>query len=292
MTRKGWILMATLAMVGLLATLGPSSAAADGRIGVSVGASYGHPGYHHYPRYRHPYSRSWYPYWYWGLSVGYPAYPWGVWDPGYPVVVRDARLGAVDVNVKPKKAEVYIDGEYVGTAKQLDGYPSYLWLPAGRYELALYLDGYRSEAREISVRSGVVVDLRVQLAEGIAGSRPEPAPAAVAAPPPARRSPERRADDRTERPAPASPPGARDLRSEPIRLRLDVEPGDASVYLDGRLLGSAEELQGLHAGLLVEAGSHSLEVVRPGYDAEGMEFEAEPGEEIELVVDLEETTPR
>lgn len=293
MTRSAWILLAALATVGSTVSLTPPPATAGGR--VSIGASFGHGGYvHRYP-YRH-YSayRSWHPYWHWGLSVGYPYYGWGSWSGhpvGYRVAVRDARLGAVDLNVKPKKAEVYIDGEYVGTARQFDGYPSYLWLRPGSYELALYREGFRTEAREIQVRTGALIDLRIELARGLAERPAPPAPRPALAPERRSSPAESRVESRPDRPAPAAAPAARpegrDLRAEPSRLHLSLEPLDASVYLDGRLLGSAEELQGLHAGLLVEAGSHLLEVVRPGYQTESLEFDAEPGEEIELVVGLD-----
>ena len=63
-------------------------------------------------------------------------------------------------------------------------------------------------------------------------------------------------DDDTSRP--------RDVRSQPGVLMLHVEPNDASVYLDGRFIGTGEELSRLRSGLIVDVGSHRLEVVRPG----------------------------
>ena len=64
-------------------------------------------------------------------------------------------------------------------------------------------------------------------------------------------------------------------------------PADASVYLDGRLLGSGDELGQLHAGLVVDAGSHMIEVVRPGYATKRLEFAVAAGDEVELEVLLE-----
>ena len=81
---------------------------------------------------------------------------------------------------------------------------------------------------------------------------------------------------------------ALDTRSEPGRLILRVAPSDASVYLDGKFLGTASELSRLHAGLLVDSGKHLLEVVRPGFEALEREFSVDPGEEQELSVDLGE----
>ena len=55
-----------------------------------------------------------------------------------------------------------------------------------------------------------------------------------------------------------TPPASAELdtRAAPGRVRLNVVPADASVYLDGLLLGSGDEIARLHAGLVVEAGSH------------------------------------
>jgi hypothetical protein len=59
------------------------------------------------------------------------------------------------------------------------------------------------------------------------------------------------------------------------------------VYLDGRFVGTGTELAGLHAGLLVEPGSHRLEVARPGYLSRREEFEVGPDEERRLEITLE-----
>jgi hypothetical protein len=71
------------------------------------------------------------------------------------------------------------------------------------------------------------------------------------------------------------------------RLRLEVYPQDASVYLDGRFVGTGTELAMMRGGLPVSPGEHNLAVVRPGRKAEERSFEVEAGEEVELEVELE-----
>ena len=92
---------------------------------------------------------------------------------------------------------------------------------------------------------------------------------------------------RERRPRPTTEPLDRDLRAEPATLRLTLEPADAVVYLDGRLLGSGEELDMLHSSLLIDPGSHELEAVRPGYETRVIDFDAKAGREIELEIELE-----
>ncbi len=199
-------------------------------------------------------------------------------------------LGAFDLNVRPKKAEVYLDGQYIGTAGQYDGFPGHLWLEGGSYELIFYRSGFATEKRILTVYPGVVVDVRVRLVAGASVPVDELSTVDRSG----TLAEVRAAYDREKRQAEVRPPAKprasgpqMDTRAAPGRVRLSVQPADASVYLDGRLLGSGDELTRLHSGLVVEEGSHLLEVVRPGYATERVEFSVESGDEVELEVLLE-----
>ncbi len=236
----------------------------------------------------------------WGFYPHYYPYYWPYWGPYYgpyygPYWGRapyrygrygyDDDLGALDLNVKPKKTQVFVDGQYAGLAKQFDGYPGYLVLEEGSHQVTFYLPGYQTESRVFQVRPGLVFDVRMRLREG----ESTPPDQVARLPMPEERGEKAPLSSRRAAPPPANgedAPSTRDLRREPSRLRLTVEPEDASVYLDGRLLGSGRELAGLHAGLLVEPGEHQLEVVRPGYESRKLEVFAEPGEELDLTVRL------
>ena len=82
-------------------------------------------------------------------------------------------------------------------------------------------------------------------------------------------------------------PAANDARAEPARLVLVVEPEEASVYLDGRFLGSGREISSLRAPLIVDPGEHVLQVVHPDYRTQRREFSVDAGEEISLDVGLD-----
>lgn len=228
-------------------------------------------------------SHYYYPYYYSPFHWGVPYY---VPRRAY----REYRLGAFDLNVKPKKSEVYLDGQFIGTAGQFDGFPDHLWLEEGSYELIFYRPGLATERRVLSIYPGVVVDVRLRLAPGesVAPDQLTRVDKSQDAAAEVRAAYESQAREAGVAP-PASPPVSAELdtRAAPGRLRLNVLPADASVYLDGRLLGSGDELERLHAGLVVEAGSHMIEVVRPGYASERLEFAVEGGDEVELEVLLE-----
>ncbi len=118
------------------------------------GYRYGHHGYSGYGYYNRPY---------YGQYNG----PNSSYDGPTGDVARQSGLGALDLNVRPKKqVEVYVDGQYVGVTGNFDGYPGYLWLEEGTHQLVFYSDGYNTVAREYTIRPGVVIDVSFRLAPG------------------------------------------------------------------------------------------------------------------------------
>ncbi len=231
--------------------------------------------------------------WYSGWPYGYYG-AYGYYGPGALVGFAPADAGALDINTRPKKASVYIDGELVGRADSFDGFPRYLWLREGSYRLALHMEGYRTLEREVRVQPGVVIKINDDLAPG-ASVLPGSASSAGSAPPPAVTRPPVAPTPAEPEAAPAESwrvenrgrPIGRDLRREPARLILAIEPADAVAYLDGRLLGSGAELARLHAPLIIDPGSHRLEVARPGHASEVRSFDAERGQDVTLRVVLQ-----
>lgn len=268
---------------------------ADGNRG--TGGRFHGRGYH-YPYYRGPYS--YHPWaWAWGPYGYYPPYPWGLGVYWYPERMHDS-MGALDLDIRPEKAQVYLDGHQIGVADDFDGWPRYLWLEEGTYDLVFHHEGFETIARQYQIFPGVVIDVEDRMERGEA-RLPDDLLA---------RSAERR-EERLHRRAERGemgPEGARepaawrdrvrseraevdelvDARSEPARLRLAVSPSDAAVYLDGRFLGTGDELSGVRSGLILDAGEHEIEVTRPGYRTESTTFTAEAGEEVEVEVDLDE----
>ena len=67
------------------------------------------------------------------------------------------------------------------------------------------------------------------------------------------------------------------------RLRVDIRPADASLYVDGAFRGTGRDATSLR----LPAGRHRVEIVRPGYRTEEREVEVRTGETTQLEVDLE-----
>ncbi len=236
--------------------------------------------------------------WVWGgYYGGYYYNPYFHWYPiyysHYPSRGYE-EFGGLDLNVRPKKTEVWVDGQYIGTAGKFDGFPGHLWLEKGRHELIFLRQGFETVRREINVLAGLVIDVELDLVPG------ETVPAEeltvfdqeelVA------RSRSRERDERDERDQEdirvreRGDPDDREPLAErlvPARVELRVEPLDASVYLDGRFLGTGRELSRLRSPLSISPGEHVLEVVRPGFDSVERTIWLEAGEEASVEVALE-----
>ena len=83
-----------------------------------------------------------------------------------PAIARALKLGALDLNVKPRNADVFVDGTFVGKVRDFDGYPGYLWLEAGSRTVAIYKGGYATYEAKFAVVPGVVTELKLKLLAG------------------------------------------------------------------------------------------------------------------------------
>ncbi len=243
-----------------------------------------HHGHHGHHGTIHFGFRSYYPWhssWYWG-PWGYGPWGYGTWGHpygyghhGYPVTYAGSPgygMGALDLNVRPKDAEVHVNGQYVGLVRQYDGFPGYLWLERGTYEIAFYRPGHQTVTRPFEIFTGLVLDVSIDLppGEAVLPARSE----GYAAP-------------QVPSGVPAEIPAGAAPATEAARVRLEVLPREASVYLDGRFVGTGEELARLHDGLIAEPGAHVVEVVGPGRVPETVHFELGPGEEARIEVRLD-----
>jgi hypothetical protein len=106
------------------------------------------------------------PYFGYGYGPYFGAYGYG---PAGGVDLNVAMMtgyGGVDMDVKPGQAEVWVDGKFRAEAKDLDGYPSYLWLKEGVHHVVVYKGGYQRFEEDIEVQRGFKKDLRIRLEKG------------------------------------------------------------------------------------------------------------------------------
>jgi len=66
------------------------------------------------------------------------------------------------------------------------------------------------------------------------------------------------------------------------RVRLEVRPEDASVYVDDEFWGNGRETK----YLTLRSGRHAIEMVRPGFEVAGREVDVVRGETSDVLVEL------
>ena len=190
-----------------------------------------------------------------------------------------------------------MDGYYAGVVDDFDGLFQRLYVSPGRHDIAFKLEGYQTHHVKVYVESGATLKLHHDMQKGTGPESVEDLAGDVEDRY-ARRDDDRyrRRDDdqrleRHDRDAEDEdalddrPPvrGERVPSGERGRLRLNVMPEDASVYVDGQFKGSARQASSLE----LPAGRHRIEVVRPGFRTDERDFEIETGVTRDLSVELQ-----
>jgi hypothetical protein len=126
---------------------------------------------YYYPSY-YSYGRYYDPYYYNGLHLGYLAYsPWG-WTPsfyGYPYgyggghQYRGYDFGALKIKVKPRDAEVYVDGYFAGSVDDFDGAFQSLRLETGGYKIEIRKPGFETLHFDVHVQPDRTITYRGEL---------------------------------------------------------------------------------------------------------------------------------
>ena len=119
------------------------------------GPDFDGPNYYYYPRLYYPYGYgafglgyyyydpySWYP----GYA-GYASYPFNGYGYGYPT-------GEIRLKVKPRDAEVFVDGYYAGTVNDFDGFGQALRLEEGPYTIEVRAPGYAPLSVNVRIQPG------------------------------------------------------------------------------------------------------------------------------------------
>lgn len=111
-----------------------------------------------------------------GLSIGYPvAFP-GWYDPfrydgyyytgyqsPYPSGSYRSAYGGLSFDIQPLDADIYVDGDYVGTAGEFGPYDAPLTLMAGVHRVEIEASGCRPISFDLTVLRGQVIPYRGSL---------------------------------------------------------------------------------------------------------------------------------
>jgi hypothetical protein len=256
------------------------------RLGVYWGDPYGGDSWG-YPRWWFPvgYGAYWYgPYWY--DRLGYDDY--------------EDRSAAVKLDVKPKTADVFVDGYFAGTVNDFDGLFQRLNVAPGSHRITVWCKGYRTVTNEVYAQRGNALKLKYEMEPLAAGEAQEPRPLP---PPVADGRPEQRLAPRQPgRPGvpgiprrPREPATPADPARQPqpasvveaagyASLAIKVQPADAQIFIDGEAWQSSQGSDRLVVHLPV--GAHRIEIRKPGFKPFASDVQVRAGETTTLNVSL------
>jgi hypothetical protein len=296
--RRKLQLMMPIAVISMALALIPTAALAQRGGHPAGGAPAGHqqaghpPGGHpgggtvvvHGGYYGYPYlgmGWGWGPYWggYW-YGGPYWGYPYPYWGSGYDYSGAELRL-----EVKPKQAQVFVDGYYVGIVDDFDGTFERLHIRPGDHELVLYLEGYQTVKQNVRVGQRQEAKIKFQMTPLSAGQTAEPPPQPKPQPPDAAYAGDQSAPP--GRPLPQRAPSEAALGVEAQgfgSLVIRVQPSGSEVFVDGDRWQGPEGLERLV--IQVPAGSHKIEVRKEGSVPFSTTVQVRSGETMPLNVSL------
>lgn len=260
------------------------------------------------------------PFWMgWGFAGG----PWygqgwygpgawgGGWGPGWgPGWGWGQPFGSARLQVRPRQAEVYIDGALAGLVDDFDGFFQRLQVEPGEHELTIYLDGYRTESQRLLFRPNATLDVRLDMQPLPPGEFSGPRPSAMGRQslpydmpdmgrmpqqmpppmPPAQMPPPQ--GGMGQPPFPMGPMGTRpgapvataDEAAGFGSVSIRVQPTDARLVIDGEEWSAPEGT----GPILVElpAGTHVIEISASGRTPYRRTVDVRAGETVTLNVSL------
>jgi hypothetical protein len=238
----------------------------------------------YYPVYYSPVYSGWYGGWY-----GPGWYGWNGWHPyGFhgqyypPYGYGYDPTGSARIDIKPREAEVYVDGYLVGTVDDFDGWLQRLRLPYGEHELQIYLPGYRTIREKVLFRPGATLKISSVMEALPAGEAQEPRPTPA---PGARQSGQQR-----RYPPDQLPQGAPSRRRDRApadnfgSVAIRVQPADAEVLIDGERWDAPQAGDRLIVQL--DEGEHRIEIRKQGYRTYSTSIRLIRGETVPLNVSL------
>ena len=222
-------------------------------------------------------------YWgpYWGDPLWGGPYWWGYPYYGYWGATYYDNSAEVRIQVKPKDAQVYVDGYYAGIVDDYDGFFQRLHVRPGNHELSIYLPGYRTVTERVHLGTRQDLDIKfnmVPLGPGESSGPPPQPPEPPAAQPgygnvrelpnaavrPGRPPMPPRQPARQAEPVPPQPPeGMAEQGQGYGSLVIRVQPAGAEVIIDGERWQGPEGSERLV--VQVPEGSHQIEVRKDGY---------------------------
>jgi hypothetical protein len=165
------------------------------------------------------------------------------------VMAANPLQGEVELKAASKieqNAGLWLDGQYVGFVKDLEGKGKLVLLP-GEHKLVFKLIGYADRTSTIEVEPGSRKQYRVAMLPNPDATYPD--------------------------------------ESNTAQLRISVKPEQAAIFVNDAYAGHIDQFDG-RGGMRLSAGTYRLTIALPGYEAFNTELSVSAGQSYEIKTDL------
>ena len=207
-------------------------------------------------------------------------FPYDYWDWGYSEY-------RVILKVEPDDAQVLLNGKWIGEAYEFSTNNSALRLSSRSNELVIKKEGYVEEAVDLSEYNTrkIIIRLKLLKDKDYTGPVKPRTPVKKVTPKEAERKPGYKAETEPELELPPEPQEESMQEIKPIDLILEIQPQEASIYLNGKFWGIAPR-DGKIENLRLKPGKYTLEVAKPGYQDYKKEIEVKE-QKLKILIKLE-----
>jgi hypothetical protein len=207
-------------------------------------------------------------------------FPYDYWDWGYSEY-------RVILKVEPDDAQVLLNGKWIGEAYEFSTNNSALRLSSRSNELVIKKEGYVEEAVDLSEYNTrkIIIRLKLLKDKDYTGPVKPRTPVKKVTPKEAERKPGYKAETEPELELPPEPQEESMQEIKPIDVILEIQPQEASIYLNGKFWGIAPR-DGKIENLRLKPGKYTLEVAKPGYQDYKKEIEVKE-QKLKILIKLE-----
>jgi hypothetical protein len=207
-------------------------------------------------------------------------FPYDYWDWDYSEY-------RVILKVEPDDAHVLLNGKWIGEAYEFSTNNTALRLTSRSNELVIKKEGYVEEAIDLYEYNTRKVVIRLKLLKDKDYTSPPKSkkPGKKVKPEEAERKPGYKAKTEPEKELPPEPQEDIKESVKPIDVILEIQPEEASIYLNGTFWGIAPQ-GGKIENLRLKPGKYTLEVVKPGYQDYKKELEVKE-QKLKIFIKLE-----
>jgi hypothetical protein len=181
--------------------------------------------------------------------------------------------------VEPDDAQVLLNGRYVGEAYEFSSSDSAMRLRSRDNEIIIKKEGYIEELIDLYDYSSrnIAVNLKLRKDKGYVREKPVTKKSAPPKPVP---------KTVKEEEVPEVPEDVNVKKFRLIKLILDIQPAEASIYLNGKFWGISPA-NGKIENLKLKPGKYTVEVVKPGYQAYKKQLDLSDQKELLLSIKLQ-----